>query len=281
MRFFLSNQFHLHTITVHLHFHLEFISKFLIYFWFWARFYSFFPFFFSNSFLVSHLGLVKTFVKTSLYEDTKNCGFCFLEYDCHSSALKAKRLLNNGSVWGRQLFVDWAQRRKQPDDSDFTECKTIFINNLPKETTDEQITEALGSYGTIEKITRIKDYAFVLFAEHQSAENALSADKAQLGHENIEISMAMPKSMKKTRSRFSMHPSYRQNNYERNGRNRRFKRFNTSFGSSTSSGKFYLRKQHKTKRANGNDNSAGTAVEQTTIPMANNIPAITIEPVAN
>lgn len=224
---------------------------------------------------------MKTFVKTSLYEDTKNCGFCFLEYDCHSAALKAKHLLNNGNVWGRQLFVDWAQRRKQPDDSDLTECKTIFINNLPKETADEQITEALGSYGTIEKVTKIKDYAFVLFAEHQSAENALSADKAKLGNEKIEISMAMPKSMKKSRPRFSMYPSYRQNNHQRNGGNRRFKRFNTSFGSSTSSGKFYLRKQHKAKKGNSNNEAAGSAMGQTSIPMDNFTTTISVEPVAN
>lgn len=224
---------------------------------------------------------MKTFVKTSLYEDTKNCGFCFLEYDCHSAALKAKRLLDSGNVWGRQLFVDWAQRRKQPDDSNLTECKTIFINNLPKETTDEQITEALASYGTIEKITRIKDYAFVLFAEHQSAENALSADKAKLGDEKIEISMAMPKSMKNRRSRLSMYPSYSQKNHQRNGRNRHSKQFNTSFGSSTSSGKFYMRKQHKAKKFNGNNDAIDTANEQTTIPMANFAPPISVEPLAN
>ncbi|XP_055313568.1 heterogeneous nuclear ribonucleoprotein R-like [Sitodiplosis mosellana] len=217
-------------------------------------------------------GLVKTFVKTSLYEDTKNCGFCFLEYDSHSAALKAKRLLNQGNVWGRQLFVDWAQRRKQPEESDLIESKTLFINNLPKETTDELITETLSSYGTIEKITKIKDYAFVLFEEHQSAENAMNGvDKTKLGNEKVEISMAMPKSMK-SRPRFSSFPSYRKNSHHqrRSGRNRgsnHFKGFNTSFGSSTSTNKFYMRKQHKPKKVGGNSDAAGTIVEQTIIPM--------------
>lgn len=223
---------------------------------------------FSLSLFFVTVGLVKTFVKSSLYEDTKNCGFCFLEYDSHSSALKAKRLLNQGNVWGRQLFVDWSQRRKQPDETDLTESKTLFINYLPKETTDEIITETLGSYGTIEKITKIKDYAFVLFDEHQSAANAMNgADKVKLGNENIEISLAMPKTMK-TRQRFSSFPSYRQNSHYRGSRNnRRFKHFNSSFGSSTSSNKFYMRKQNKPKKASGNDAASSANTEQTVLPM--------------
>lgn len=141
-------------------------------------------------------GLVKTFVKNSLYEDTKNCGFCFLEYDCHSNASRAKRALNRGNVWGRQLFVDWAQRRKQFDEIAQENIKTLFINYLPKEITDEQINDALSSFGTIEKVTKIKDYAFVLFTEHDAAVNAMGADKEKLGHESVEISLAIPKKMK-------------------------------------------------------------------------------------
>lgn len=212
---------------------------------------------------------MKTFVKSSLYEDTKNCGFCFLEYDCHSAALKAKRLLNRSKVWGRQLFVDWAQRRKQPEESDLSESKTLFINNLPKETTEELITETLGTYGTIEKVTKIKDYAFVLYEEHQSAENAMNGvDKTKLGNDKIEITLAMPKSMK-SRPRFSTpYPSYRHNKpYRRNyNRNTHFKRFNTSYSSSTSSNKFYMRKQHKPKKVSGNDTAGAANVEQTIIP---------------
>lgn len=162
---------------------------------------------------------MKTFVKTSLYESTKNCGFCFLEYDSHSSALKAKHQLNQGNVWGRQLFVDWAQRRKQINENELQESKTLFVNYLPKDFTDQQITDAFSSFGTIEKVTKIKDYAFVLFTEHETATNAMNnADKTKLGSESVEISMAMPKSAR-TRNRgpsFAYHhsrPSRRRNSY--------------------------------------------------------------------
>lgn len=154
------------------------------------------------------LGLVKTFVKTSIYENTKNCGFCFLEYDCHSAAVKAKQLLNHGNVWGRQLFVDWAQRRNYPEGNEANESKTLFVNCLPKEITDQQLIDVFSPFGTIEKVTKIKDYAFVLFDEREAAVNAVNgADKANLGGDAIEIHMAMPKSTK-NRPRYSNY-SYR------------------------------------------------------------------------
>lgn len=212
--------------------------------------------FFSLSAL--NLGLVKTFVKSSLYEDTKNCGFCFLEYDSHSAALEAKRLLNRGNVWGRQLFVDWAQRRKQLDESALQESKTIFINYLPKEITDQQITDVLSPFGTIEKVTKIKDYAFVLFTEHQAAINALNdADKTKFGSDTVEISLAMPKSMK-TRSRA---PSFA---FRRPRQSQRSNSYNRHMPAFNSSNKFYMRKPLEAE--NDQNTTTSETVEQTIIP---------------
>lgn len=212
---------------------------------------------------------MKTFVKSSLYETTKNCGFCFLEYDCHSSALDAKRLLNRGHVWGRQLFVDWAQRRKQFNESDIQESKTLFVNYLPKETTEQQITDTLSAFGTIEKVTKIKDYAFVLFMEHQAAVDAMNgADKTKLGNEMVEISLAMPKTIKH-RNRF---PSFSYSHHARhNHRNNSYNRYRPSFGST---GKFFMHKQPK-NQSNANTDAtttidaaaAGSTAAQTVIPL--------------
>lgn len=220
------------------------------------------------------LGLVKTFVKSSLYEDTKNCGFCFLEYDSHSSALKAKRLLNKGNVWGRQLFVDWAQRRKQPEDAELSDSNTLFINYLLKETTDQQITDALSPFGEIEKVTKIKDYAFVSFTEHQAAVDAMNgADKTKLGHEAIEISLAMPKAMKtRTRTRYPSF-SFRQPNRPFR-RNQSFHQYNQAPGPSN---KFYMRKQNRT-RADSGTQAAGTANEQTATEVDQNTTVPVVEP---
>lgn len=226
----------------------------------------------SSFFLVLDSGLVKTFVKSSLYEDTKNCGFCFLEYDCHSAALKAKRLLNQGNVWGRQLFVDWAQRRKQIDENELQDSKTLFINYLPKETTDQQITDALSSFGNIEKVTKIKDYAFVLFTEHEAAMSAKNdVDKLKLGNESVEISLAMPKS---TRTRNHV-PSFA---YRRPRQSRRhnnsYNRFKpSSFGSSN---KFYMRKHGNADHGNANNaNNANNSNDANNAKNGHDAPANT------
>lgn len=195
-------------------------------------------------FVFGNVGLVKTFVKTSLYETTKNCGFCFLEYDCHSSALNAKRQLNRGNVWGRQLFVDWAQRRKPINEDVMQESKTLFVNYLSKETTEQQIIETMSAHGTVEKVTKIKDYAFILFTEHQAAIDAMNgADKTKLGSDAVEISLAMPKNAKQHRHRY---PSF---SYHRNRRNRgsNNNRYRSSFGST---GKFFMRKHYPTPSTN-------------------------------
>lgn len=171
-------------------------------------------------------------------------------------------MLNRGNVWGRQLFVDWAQRRQQSDGNEEGETKTLFINYLPKETTDQQITDAFSSFGTIEKVTKIKDYAFVLFTEAQSATLAMEGvDKAKLGNDEIEISRAMPKIMK-SRNRYPSYP------YRRSRQNRRNNSYN-QFKAFGSSNKFFMRKQ----------DAAGPADGQTIIPPSTIvIPSMIVTP---
>lgn len=171
------------------------------------------------------------------------------------------------------FFFHTKQRRKQPEDGDLHESKTLFINYLPKEVTDDKIKETLSPFGTVEKVTKIKDYAFVLFTDHGAAAQAVNgADKMQLGHENIEISLAMPKSMKtRQRPSFNRFRAYNQ----RNGRPRPSKRFNSSFGSSA---RFHMRHHKEATNASATDShndstgatveqTAAAAIKQTVIPM--------------
>lgn len=153
--------------------------------------------------------------------------------------------MNRGNVWGRQLFVDWAQRRKPVNENDLQESKTLFVNYLPKETTEEQITETMSAHGTVEKVTKIKDYAFVLFTEHQAAIDAMNGtDKTKLGNDAVEISLAMPKTMKQHRNRYPSF-SYHRTRRNRGGNNHNpnhshNNRYRSSFGST---GKFFMHKQ--------------------------------------
>lgn len=117
------------------------------------------------------------------------------------------------------MFVDWAQRRNQADESILESSQTIFINYLSKDMTPEIIEKHLSVHGNIENVTKIKDYAFVLFDSHQGAVDALNGiDKNVFGGDTIEVSLALPKTMKKPKPR-RFNPTkyhYQQKNYQRN-----------------------------------------------------------------
>lgn len=147
-------------------------------------------------------GLVKSVVKSSFYEESKNCGFCFLQYDSHSSAYIAKRKLDNAQtkVWGRQLFVDWSDRRLEPDAEQLKNTKTLFVNNLPKTVTTELLKEKFQVFGEVGQVTIIKDYAFVLFKNREDALQALQKfDVMELNDKNVEISLAISKPVQITK----------------------------------------------------------------------------------
>lgn len=176
-------------------------------------------------------GLVKTVVKSSFYEESKNCGFCFLQYDSHSSAYVAKRKLDSvqTKVWGRQLFVDWSDRRLEPDAEQLKNTKTLFVNNLPKTATSELVKEKFQTFGEVNQVTVIKDYAFVLFKNREDALNALQKfDVMDLNDKNIEISLAISKPVQITKY------GYRENYHLRYGQ----KRYRNSRGGFGRQGRF-------------------------------------------
>lgn len=153
------------------------------------------------------IGLTKTVVKSSYYETDKNCGFCFLEYKTHAAAVAARLVLKRAKVWGRQLFVDWSQRRTENDATESEKNTTLFINNLPKNITDDVITEKLSQFGEIGSVTVIKDYAFVEFLSRESAvaaKNEFSAKEA-FETDDTEVSFAL-KRPQRYRNSFARQP---------------------------------------------------------------------------
>lgn len=151
-------------------------------------------------------GLIKTVVKGSYYEENKNCGFCFLEYESHVAALTARLTLKRSRVWGRQLFVDWSQRRTENEANGSRENKTLFIDNLPKKTTDDEIKSKLLPFGEIDGITIVKDYAFVEFRKHDSIVAVLNGFNAKeaFGTDETELSFAV-KRPQRNRNAFARH----------------------------------------------------------------------------
>ena len=130
----------------------------------------------------------------------KNRGFCFLEYESHKAASLAKRRLSTArvKVWGCDIIVDWADPQEEPDDETMSKVKVLYVRNLTQETTEEALKEAFEPFGHVERVKKIKDYAFVHFEERESAIKAMNELSGKdLGGSNMEISLAKPPSDKK------------------------------------------------------------------------------------
>lgn len=133
----------------------------------------------------------------------KNRGFCFADFTDHKSASDAKRKFTQGKnkqirPFNCDLVVDWAEQQEEPDDETMAKVKVIYIRNLKEAVTEEKLQEVFGGYGEVERLKKIKDYAFVHYKEREPAVKAI---EEQNGKEwegvNIEVSLAKPMGDKK------------------------------------------------------------------------------------
>ncbi|CAG7834618.1 unnamed protein product [Allacma fusca] len=145
-------------------------------------------------------GLTEVIIYSSPDDRKKNRGFCFLEYESHKSASLAKRRLGTSrvKVWGCDIIVDWADPQEEPDDETMSKVKVLYVRNLTQEVTEEKLKESFEAYGRVDRVKKIKDYAFVHFEERDAALKAMDELNAkEIGGSNIEISLAKPPSDKK------------------------------------------------------------------------------------
>nr|XP_039273415.1 APOBEC1 complementation factor-like isoform X1 [Styela clava]XP_039273416.1 APOBEC1 complementation factor-like isoform X1 [Styela clava] len=144
-------------------------------------------------------GVVNAIVYPSAADKAKNRGFAFVEYQDHHTAAMARRKLmhNRPQLWGHQIAVDWAEPEVEVDDDVMAQVKILYIRNLMLNTTDESLEkvfkEVIPAPGAIERVKKIRDYAFIHF---NTRENALKSMRALQGHlldgAPMEISLAKP-----------------------------------------------------------------------------------------
>ncbi|XP_042869002.1 heterogeneous nuclear ribonucleoprotein R-like isoform X1 [Penaeus japonicus] len=145
-------------------------------------------------------GLVEVIIYSSPDDKKKNRGFCFLEYESHKAASLAKRRLSSGrfKVWGCEIIVDWADPQEEPDEDTMSKVKVLYVRNLTQVTTEEMLKEKFDEFGKVERVKKIKDYAFVHFEEREEAVKAMEALQGKdIGGALMEISLAKPPSDKK------------------------------------------------------------------------------------
>ncbi|XP_043231757.1 heterogeneous nuclear ribonucleoprotein Q-like isoform X1 [Amphibalanus amphitrite] len=145
-------------------------------------------------------GLVDVIIYSSPDDRKKNRGFCFLEYETHKAASLAKRRLSSGriKVWSCDVIVDWADPQEEPDREVMAKVKVLYARNLTQECTEEALKQAFEIYGKIERVKKIKDYAFIHFEERENALKAMeNLNQTELCGSTIDVSLAKPPSDKK------------------------------------------------------------------------------------
>lgn len=116
-------------------------------------------------------GLMEVIIYSSPDDKKKNRGFCFLEYESHKAASLAKRRLGTGriKVWGCDIIVDWADPQEEPDEQTMSKVKVLYVRNLTQEISEEKLKESFEQYGKVERVKKIKDYAFIHFEDRENA----------------------------------------------------------------------------------------------------------------
>ncbi|KAG8232996.1 hypothetical protein J437_LFUL013660 [Ladona fulva] len=140
-------------------------------------------------------GLTDVIIYSSPDDEKKNRGFCFLEYNSHKSASLAKRRLSSmkSKIWGLDIFVDWADPQQEPDEETMSKVKVLYVRNLTIHCTEKNLKEAFEVYGIVERVKKMKDYAFIHFEEREDALKAMKElNGIELGGSNIEITLAKP-----------------------------------------------------------------------------------------
>ncbi|XP_037083416.1 heterogeneous nuclear ribonucleoprotein Q-like isoform X3 [Pollicipes pollicipes] len=144
--------------------------------------------------------LVDVIIYSSPDDRKKNRGFCFLEYETHKAASLAKRRLSSGriKVWSCDVIVDWADPQEEPDRDVMAKVKVLYARNLTQECTEDALKQAFEVHGKIERVKKIKDYAFIHFEERENALKAMeNLNHTELCGSTIDVSLAKPPSDKK------------------------------------------------------------------------------------
>ncbi|XP_053927973.1 APOBEC1 complementation factor isoform X1 [Cuculus canorus] len=142
-------------------------------------------------------GVMDVIVYPSAADKTKNRGFAFVEYESHRAAAMARRKLLPGRIqlWGHPIAVDWAEPEVEVDEDTMSSVKILYVRNLMLSTTEETIEKEFNNIkpGAVERVKKIRDYAFVHFNKREDAIEAMKALNGKvLDGSPIEVTLAKP-----------------------------------------------------------------------------------------
>ncbi|KAL4641771.1 RNA-binding protein 47-like [Arapaima gigas] len=142
-------------------------------------------------------GVLDVIVYASAADKMKNRGFAFVEYESHRAAAMARRKLMPGRIqlWGHQIAVDWAEPEIDVDEDVMETVKILYVRNLMIETTEEALRKIFSQFnpGCVERVKKIRDYAFVHFTSREDAVLAMNRlNGTEIEGSYIEVTLAKP-----------------------------------------------------------------------------------------
>ncbi|XP_029399448.1 heterogeneous nuclear ribonucleoprotein Q [Mus pahari] len=147
-----------------------------------------------------------------------NRGYAFVTFCTKEAAQEAVKLYNNHeirsgkhigvciSVANNRLFVGSIPKSKTKEQileefskvTDIKEVKVLFVRNLANTVTEEILEKSFSQFGKLERVKKLKDYAFIHFDERDGAVKAMEEMNGKdLEGENIEIVFAKPPDQKR------------------------------------------------------------------------------------
>ncbi|XP_016299373.1 RNA-binding protein 47-like isoform X1 [Sinocyclocheilus anshuiensis] len=142
-------------------------------------------------------GVLDVIVYASAADKMKNRGFAFVEYESHRAAAMARRKLMPGRIqlWGHQIAVDWAEPEIDVDEDVMETVKILYVRNLMIETSEDTLRQTFNQFnpGCVERVKKIRDYAFVHFASREDAVVAMdNLNGTEIEGSRIEVTLAKP-----------------------------------------------------------------------------------------
>lgn len=152
---------------------------------------------------VTAVELVKDMKNTS-----NNRGFAFIDYYNHACAEYSRQKMMNPKfkLDDNAPTVSWADP-KNADSSAASQVKAVYVKNLPKNVTQEQLKKLFDHHGKITKVVlppaksgqERNRIGFVHFSERSSAMKALkNTEKYELDGQVLECSLAKPQADQKS-----------------------------------------------------------------------------------
>eukprot|EP00116_Pleurobrachia_bachei_P007825 sb/3468087/ len=97
------------------------------------------------------------------------------------------------TLWGHTIAVDWAEPELEVDEDIMEQVKILYVRNLHIDTQESTIAEVFQQLAPVERVKKIRDYAFVHFTTKEDARKAKRAmDGKEIDGCVVEVTLAKP-----------------------------------------------------------------------------------------